>query len=74
MSIEQNTGDINYPGTYQDPQSKAILTVTMEPGADALVRLGWVRIEDEEVTETYQEGQTESKSKKKQEKTTKKGK
>lgn len=66
MSIEQNTGDINYPGTYQDPQSKAILTVTMEAGADALVRLGWVRIEDEDVTVTYKEGETPSKSKSKQ--------
>lgn len=66
MSIEQNTGDINYPGTYQDPQSKAILTVTMEPGADALVRMGWVRIEDEDVKETYKEGETLSKSKSKQ--------
>lgn len=53
MAIEQNTGDINYPGTYQDPQSGAILTVTMEAGADALARLGWVRIEDEDVVEEF---------------------
>lgn len=57
MAIEQNTGTINFPGTYQDPQSGAILTVTMEPGADALVRLGWVRIEDEEVTEVFKTGE-----------------
>lgn len=61
MAIEQNTGTINHPGTYQDPQSGAILTVTMEPGADALVRLGWVRIEDEDVTEVFKTGKKETK-------------
>lgn len=43
---EQNSGKINLPGVYKDPQSGAILTVTMETGADALARLGWERIAD----------------------------
>lgn len=29
------------PGTYRDPKSGAELTVTMPSGADALVRMGW---------------------------------
>ena len=41
MAIEQNSGAINYPGTYKDPVSGAELEVSTEPGADALVRLGW---------------------------------
>lgn len=47
LGQEQNTGEINYPGTYKDPQSGAVLTVTMEAGADALARLGWIRQDDE---------------------------
>ncbi len=41
MAIEQNTGAINYPGTYKDPESGTELEVSTEPGADALARLGW---------------------------------
>lgn len=46
------TGDLhdprepNDPGTYKDPESGAESTVTMPAGADALVRMGWVRIAD----------------------------
>lgn len=34
------------PGTYRDPQSGKELTVTMGAGADALVRMGWVLVEE----------------------------
>ena len=44
LGSEQNSGDINLPGTYKDPVSGAELTVSMEAGADALVRLGWVYV------------------------------
>lgn len=52
------TGDIHDPrdpnpaGTYKDPQSGAESTVTMSAGADALVRMGWVRIADIEGNKT----------------------
>lgn len=52
LGQEQNSGEINYPGTYKDPASGAELTVTMEAGADALARLGWVRLEDAEPNQT----------------------
>ncbi len=52
LGQEQNTGSINYPGTYRDNASGAELTVTMEAGADALSRLGWVRLEDAEPNQT----------------------
>lgn len=41
LGDEQNTGRVNVPGTYKDPESGKELTVTMHAGADALVRLGW---------------------------------
>lgn len=43
---EQNTGQVNQPGTYRDPQSGAESTVSKDAGADALVRLGWVRVQE----------------------------
>lgn len=43
---EKNTGKVNKPGIYKDEESGAVLTVTMESGADALVRLGWKFIGD----------------------------
>lgn len=52
LGEERNSGEINYPGTYKDPASGAELTVTMEAGADALARLGWVRLEDAEPNQT----------------------
>jgi hypothetical protein len=52
LGQEQNSGEINYPGTYRDNASGAELTVTMEAGADALARLGWVRLEDAEPNQT----------------------
>lgn len=52
LGQEQNTGEINYPGTYRDPRSGAELSVTMEAGADALARMGWVRLEDAEPNQT----------------------
>jgi hypothetical protein len=44
LGEEQNTDKVNEPGVYQDPESKAILEVSMHAGADALVRLGWKKI------------------------------
>lgn len=43
----QQENFLNLPGTYQDPQSGAMLHVTMPAGADALVRMGWEYIGDE---------------------------
>ncbi len=48
---EENTGNINLPGTYKDPQSGEELTVIHNAAADALVRMGWVRQADPEGTE-----------------------
>lgn len=48
---EQNTGKINEPGVYRDPESGKELEVSMEAAADALVRLGWVRQETPVVEE-----------------------
>ena len=45
--MEQNTGQINVPGTYKDPESGEVLSVVMAAGADALVRLGWELIDVE---------------------------
>ncbi len=52
LGEEKNSGKINFPGTYRDPESGAKLTVTMEAGADALARLGWVRLEDAKPNQT----------------------
>jgi len=38
---EANTGKINQPGTYRDPESGGESTVVHAAGADALVKLGW---------------------------------
>lgn len=48
---EENTGNINLPGTYKDPQSGKELHVIHNAGADALARLGWVRQADAEGVE-----------------------
>lgn len=55
---ETNTFEINEPGRWKDPQSKAELTVTMFAAADALARLGWERIgdvEEEQIKDPYVE-------------------
>lgn len=46
LGTEQNTNDINEPGFYKDPQSGEVLEVMHEAGADALVRLGWKKIDE----------------------------
>jgi hypothetical protein len=48
LAQENNTYDINLPGMYKDPESGKELEVTMYAGADALVRMGWVRVGDGE--------------------------
>lgn len=42
---EGNTNLINEPGLYFDPQSEKELEVFHTAAADALVRMGWVRVE-----------------------------
>lgn len=41
---EGNTSQVNEPGLYFDPQSEKELEVFHTAAADALVRMGWVRI------------------------------
>ena len=41
---EGNTSTINEPGLYFDPVSEKEETVFMTAAADALVRMGWVRV------------------------------
>jgi hypothetical protein len=36
----------NMPGLYRDPVSKKYLHVVLPAGADALVRMGWVLVEE----------------------------
>lgn len=43
---EENTNAVNTGGRYKDPQSGKELEVVHNAGADALVRLGWVRVGD----------------------------
>lgn len=50
---ERNTNQYNPPGTYKDPESGVELSVTMDAGADALVRMGWKLIPETE-TESNQ--------------------
>ena len=60
LGEERNTYEENLPGRYKDPQSQAELTVTMHAGADALVRLGWVRIgdvEEDQIKDPYAEAE-----------------
>ena len=40
----------NNPGQYRDPESGAELEVTMNAGADALVRMGWERVGDNTIS------------------------
>lgn len=42
---EGNTNKINEPGLYFDPQSEKESEVFHTAAADALVRMGWVRVE-----------------------------
>lgn len=48
---EENTGSINLPGTYKDPQSGKEVSVIHNAAADALARMGWVRQADPEGVE-----------------------
>ncbi len=41
-------GAFHEPGSYRDPQSGAVLEVSMPAGADALVRMGWKKIATKE--------------------------
>lgn len=46
---EGNTATINMPGLYFDPQSEKELEVFHTAAADALVRMGWVKVNFEPV-------------------------
>lgn len=43
---EGNSNQVNFPGTYYDPQSQKQSEVFHNAAADALVRMGWVMIKD----------------------------
>lgn len=43
---EGNSSQVNFPGTYWDPQSNKESEVFHNAAADALVRMGWVMIRD----------------------------
>jgi hypothetical protein len=45
---EENTSEINLPGTYTTPDGTKELTVIHNAAADALVRMGWIRKADAE--------------------------
>lgn len=45
---EGNTSIVNEPGLYFDPVSEKEEEVFMPAAADALVRMGWVRVEFDE--------------------------
>lgn len=45
---EGNTVKINEPGVYFDPESEKELEVFHNAAADALVRMGWVRVNFDE--------------------------
>ena len=42
---EGNPAGVNEPGLYFDPESEKELTVSHNAAADALVRMGWVRVQ-----------------------------
>jgi hypothetical protein len=42
---EGNPSGVNEPGLYFDPESEKELTVSHNAAADALVRMGWVRVQ-----------------------------
>ncbi len=45
---EGNTSKVNEPGLYFDPQSEKEIEVFHTAAADAVVRMGWVKVEFDE--------------------------
>lgn len=53
---EGNTSTVNEPGLYFDPVSEKEEEVFMPAAADALVRMGWVRVEFEDTGKVDKDG------------------